>query len=146
VFRPAGKRTGGPGRRPPSKGAGGGQAGSQKRDLGRLGEEAAAAYLAEKGYVILARNFRCRLGEIDIVARQGRTVAFVEVRTRTTDAFGLPEESIDARKRARLKRLAAYYLYIHGLSEVDCRFDVVAITADPTGKVRRIELLADAFS
>lgn len=136
----------GPSGRDRPGGAGGARPGGRKRQLGRLGEEAASTYLEERGYVILARNFRCRFGEIDIVARQGKTVAFVEVRTRTGDAFGLPEESVDARKKARLKRLATYYLYLNGLCDVDCRFDVVAITADQQGGLQRIEVFVNAFS
>lgn len=118
----------------------------RRRQLGHAGEEAAAAYLRDQGYAILARNFRCRFGEVDIVARQGATLAFIEVRTRRSTAYGLPEESIGERKRARLRRLAAYYLQRNGLCEVACRFDVVAVTTDREGRVQGLKHLTDAFA
>lgn len=114
-------------------------------ELGRRGEDAAAEYLSRRGYTILARNFRCRLGELDIVARDGRTLVFVEVRTRLSDKFGLPEESVDTRKKARLQRLALYYLHKYGLGEATCRFDVVAVSANHRGEINRVDLYADAF-
>jgi putative endonuclease len=101
--------------------------------------------LEARGYSILARNYRCRWGGIDIVARQGATLVFVEVRTRTGAYLGAPQESLDPRKQSRLRRLAAYYLHRHGLGEVDCRFDVVAITAEAGGKNLKLELFVNAF-
>jgi len=118
---------------------------NRRHELGRRGEEAAVAYLQAHGYIILDRNFRCRWGEIDIVARQARTLVFVEVRTRTASPLGSAEESIGPQKKARLRRLAAYYLYRTGRGEVDCRFDVIAITADANGNIRELRLFTDAF-
>jgi putative endonuclease len=77
-----------------------------KDELGRAGEERAAAYLRRRGYTVIARNWRCSQGEIDIVAAIGRHIAVVEVKTRRTAAFGHPFEAVDARKRQRLWRLA----------------------------------------
>jgi putative endonuclease len=84
-----------------------------KDDLGRDGEGAAAAYLQAKGYEVLARNWRCADGEIDIVAREGAELVVVEVKTRTSERFGHPLEAIDARKRARLWRLAMAWCVAH---------------------------------
>ncbi|MBC7105406.1 MAG: YraN family protein [Firmicutes bacterium] len=112
---------------------------------GRRGEEEAAAYLARRGYEIVARNYRCPWGEVDIVAREGGTLVFVEVRSRTSLAFGLPEESVDRRKRARLRRAARHYLYSRGGPADGCRFDVVALLLDPAGGVREIRHLKNAW-
>lgn len=96
--------------------------------LGRRGEELAARYLARHGLVVLERNVRSRLGEVDIVAREGGTLVFVEVKARGADARDPPEAAVDARKRARLARLALGYLAARRLGEAPCRFDVVAVT------------------
>jgi putative endonuclease len=80
-------------------------------ELGRLGEELAATYLEKRGMQIVARNWRCQHGEIDIVARDGRDTVFVEVKTRRTDAFGHPFEAITQRKLGRLRRLAAAWCH-----------------------------------
>ncbi|MDE2038700.1 MAG: YraN family protein [Elusimicrobia bacterium] len=98
---------------------------SRSRELGDQAEERAAAYLAGRGYRILERNFRCRMGELDIIARSGDTVVFVEVRRRSSARFGLPQETVGPAKRRKLLRAAAFYAQQRGL---DCpqRFDVVA--------------------
>ena len=110
---------------------------------GRRGEELAADCLARVGYTILARNWRCPLGELDIVARDGETLVFVEVRTRRSARFGSPEESVGFSKRQKLSRLAAFYLHRHGLFDVPARFDVVAVHLLPSGP--EVELIRDAF-
>jgi putative endonuclease len=101
---------------------------------GRRGEELAARLLARRGLVVLERNVRCRLGEVDLVAREGRTLVFVEVKTRRADAPEPPEVAVDARKRARLGRLALGYLAARRLGEGPCRFDVVAVTLGADGE------------
>ncbi|WP_406678312.1 YraN family protein [Moorella sp. ACPs] len=116
-----------------------------RRRRGQRGEAAAAVYLERSGYRLLARNYRCPLGEIDIIAADGEAVVFVEVRTRSTATFGTPQESVDARKQMRLRRLAAYYLSRHGLSNRPCRFDVVAVWLDRQERVREIEIIKGAF-
>jgi putative endonuclease len=95
------------------------------RERGAQAEARAAAYLSGRGYQILERNFTCKAGELDIVARQGDTVVFVEVKSRSSTAFGLPQEHVTAAKRAKLLRAAGFYAKVRGL---DCplRFDVVA--------------------
>jgi len=98
-----------------------------RRDLGAFGERVAAAHLEAKGYRIRARNFRCREGEIDIVAEDGDCLVFVEVRTRRGDAFGTPAESVTAAKERRLLTVAKAYLQEHPDVPPDQRIDVVAI-------------------
>ena len=115
-----------------------------KRRLGRRGEEIAVAYLRRQGYRILARNWRCAAGELDIVAREGETLAFVEVRTRRGDRFGTPEESITPAKQAKLVELAQTYLQENGLTDQNWRIDVVAVEIDRRGRVKRLNLIRNA--
>ena len=107
----------------------------QRRKLGQLGEERAASYLEGKGYRILARNVRNWAGEVDLVARDGGTTVFVEVRTRRSRSHGTPEESITRAKARRLVRVAQAYLQERGALEGDWRVDVVALELDG-GRVR----------
>ncbi len=113
-----------------------------KRQLGRRGEEIAAAYLRRQGYAILARNWRCPAGEVDIVAREGETLAFVEVRTRRAGGrLGTPEESVTPRKQARMVEVTQTYLQEAGLDDAAWRIDVVAIEVGGRGEVTRINLI-----
>ena len=114
-----------------------------RRRTARRGEDLAARWLKLKGYLVEARNWRCALGEIDIVARDGETLVFVEVKTRGTGAAGSPEEAVNARKQRRLVRLAQAYLAHHRLTEVPCRFDVVAVNR--TGWLPRLRHIRAAF-
>ncbi|SMB95397.1 putative endonuclease [Thermanaeromonas toyohensis ToBE] len=116
-----------------------------RRQKGWQGEEVAATFLKEQGYHLRERNFRCPLGEIDIVAEEGGEIVFIEVRTRSSSAFGLPQESIDFRKQNRLRRLASFYLKQRKLHGQPCRFDVVAVLLNGQGRVARIELIRGAF-
>ena len=100
---------------------------SGRRDLGAFGERVAAAHLEAKGYRIRARNFRCREGEIDIVAEDGDCLVFVEVRTRRGDAFGTPAESVTVAKERRLLTVARAYLQEHPDVPPNQRIDVVAV-------------------
>jgi putative endonuclease len=102
---------------------------------GNDAEERAAAYLAERGLAILARNFRTRLGEIDLVARDGETLVFVEVRLRRPGPFGGALESITPAKQRRIRAAAQQYLQRLG-REPRCRFDVVALDGDETKWLR----------
>jgi putative endonuclease len=119
--------------------------GDYKRKLGERGEEIAAAYLGGQGYEVLARNWRCSAGELDIVAREGGTLAFVEVRTRRGDRFGTPEESITPTKQAKLVELAQTYLQEHDLADENWRIDVVAVEMDGRGGVKRLNLIRNAI-
>lgn len=117
----------------------------KRRQRGLLGENAAVFFLKEKGYIILERNFSCNLGEIDLIARDGGTFVFVEVKTRTSLAFGAPQESVDQRKQYRLSRLASYYVNRYNLGGQACRFDVIAVMLDREDKVISIEHIKNAF-
>ncbi|MGH9118724.1 MAG: YraN family protein [Acidimicrobiales bacterium] len=98
-----------------------------RRALGRAGEDAAAAWYEENGYEVLARNWHCRLGEIDLIARRARTVVFCEVKARTSTAFGAPIEAVTREKRDRLRRLAARWLADQRSPVGEIRFDVVTV-------------------
>lgn len=95
--------------------------------LGKTGEDAAVRHLENLRYRIIERNYRCRFGEVDIIALDKRTVVFVEVKTRSTDSYGSPEMSITMRKQRQLARVALSYLQNHNLLHRDARFDVVAV-------------------
>jgi putative endonuclease len=110
--------------------------------FGKRGEDLACEELRQRGYAILERRFRTRFGEIDIVARDGQIIAFVEVKARSNSKFGTPLESITWQKRQRLGRMAAQYLSWKGLHRAGCRFDVVAITEEAG---TRIEVIRNAF-
>lgn len=118
---------------------------SYRADLGATGEAAAAVWLQAHGYDILERNFRTRCGEIDLVARTGDAVVFLEVKSRTSARFGHPSEAIVARKQRRLLRLAEAYLRSRHLEGCVVRFDAVAVHLDAAGRVVEIEHIADAF-
>jgi putative endonuclease len=98
-----------------------------RQRFGESAENAACRELARRGYAILARRFRTRMGEIDIVARDGETIVFVEVKARVGDRFGAPEEAVTAQKQWRMTRMAEAYLFEQRLGDVPCRFDVVSI-------------------
>lgn len=95
--------------------------------LGSWGEDIAEKYLKKKGYLIVGRNFRCRLGEIDIIARDGAELVFIEVKTRQNQSYGLPCEAINAAKVRHIIRTAAYYMTVHAMEYPDVRLDVIEI-------------------
>lgn len=95
--------------------------------LGRWGEEVACRYLKRKGYQIIDQNFQCRLGEIDIIARDGLQLVFVEVKTRQNQTYGLPCEAVNKVKIRHLKRTAAYFAVLHSQEETESRIDVIEI-------------------
>ncbi len=104
-----------------------------KDGLGRYGEQLAADHLVAAGLVVLDRNWRCPRGELDLVARDGRTLVFVEVKTRTSTAYGHPAEAVGHAKSARIRRLAAAWLAESDRSWPEVRFDVVAVLRPLTG-------------
>jgi putative endonuclease len=104
--------------------------------LGRDGEQAAAAYLQEHGLRVVARNWRCRHGEIDIIAREGAVLVFCEVKTRRGTAFGGPLAAVTATKVARMRRLAALWLQESGGHRGPIRLDVVGMLSLPGGTFR----------
>ena len=114
-----------------------------RQEFGRHGEQLACDAIEQRGYVVLERRYRRRTGELDIVAKHGDYLVFVEVKARSDRSFGDPEEAVTAQKQHRMVELATDYLARNGLSEVPCRFDVVAISteSDPPA----ITILEDAF-
>ena len=98
----------------------------RKKILGRKGEDLTCLYLKKNGYKILERNYKTPYGEADIVALKDDTYCFVEVKTRTSDEYGLPSEAVDYKKQARYRKIAWYYCTKRG-EEVNCRFDVASI-------------------
>jgi putative endonuclease len=116
------------------------------QELGRIGEDHAARYLASRGYRIRERNFRLGRGsEIDIVAEHKDVLVFVEVKARTSDSFAAPREAVNSWKERQITRAAATYLSTRERRERVTRFDVVEVYLTPTGKVQKIELLEGAF-
>ena len=112
--------------------------------LGRTGEEIAAAYLQQAGYRVLARNYRQKCGEIDIIAEDNGTLVFVEVKTRNNTSFGTPFAAVTVKKQKQIGRVAQDYLARHELFDRPARFDVVSILLDGN-RPPAIELLANAF-
>jgi putative endonuclease len=117
----------------------------KRRELGALGETIAAGRLQRAGLRVVERNARVGRGEIDIVARDGDTFVFVEVRTRMSEAFGAAEESITRRKQAAMAQAAAEYLVQRKLEWADWRFDLVAITLTPDRRLVRYNHIAGAL-
>jgi putative endonuclease len=111
--------------------------------LGRTGERLAERYIKRSGYRLLARNFRAAGAEIDLIAAEKDTIVFIEVKTRRSTGAGRPEEAVDDRKQARIRRAAEIYLDRHRAHGAAIRFDVVAITGRDSD--RRVELFRDAF-
>jgi putative endonuclease len=99
-----------------------------RRQKGSLGEDLAVEFLKQHGFQIQARNVRCPLGEIDLVARDGKTLVFVEVKSRFAAGYGAPQELVSRTKQRRLTRLARWYLKQHRMENQPARFDVVAIS------------------
>ena len=116
-----------------------------RHSLGQRGEDYAAQYLINQGYAIVARNWHCRWGEIDLVTEKDGKLIFVEVRTRRGDRLGTPEESITPAKRARLIAAAQTYLDEHGQTDRDWCIDVVAIEIGSRGEVQRCTLIENAI-
>ena len=115
------------------------------KDLGDRGEAETAACLERQGYEILARQWRCRGGELDLIARDPKgTICFVEVKRRGPGAIGLPREFVDGRKRERLRKAAAAYLAAAGF-DGPARFDVAEVYEEDTGALR-VNCLEDAFA
>jgi putative endonuclease len=115
--------------------------------LGRRGERCAARALRRRGYVVIERNYRTRLGEIDIIARHGETLVFVEVKTRRSTSIVPAEANVDARKKRHIHRVAQQYLSEKKLPyDTDCRIDVVSVTMPARWWPRpNVEVFQDAF-
>lgn len=111
--------------------------------LGKIGEELAVAHLKKMKYKILERNYKCPLGEMDLVARDKNTLVFIEVKTRKTKDFGGPAAAVDLRKQRQLSKVALHYLNQKKLNNIPARFDVVAI--ELIGSTPQVEVIPNAF-
>ena len=99
-----------------------------KRQIGTEKEKLAGAYLEQNGYEIIEYNFRCKQGEIDIVAKDGEYLVFCEVKYRSTIKNGTPFEAVDYKKQRTISRCALFYISKHRLGDIPCRFDVISVT------------------
>jgi putative endonuclease len=116
-----------------------------RRALGQKGEAAARAYLERHGVRILAANYTCPAGEIDLVGQERDGILFIEVKTRTSAAFGPAQGAVHHRKQQQIVRTAEWFLAERRLRDVACRFDVVAVTVLDDGELPRIDWVRDAF-
>jgi putative endonuclease len=112
--------------------------------LGERGEMAACGFLKERGYEILERNYKCKLGEIDVIARRQDRLAFIEIKTRTSGQFGTPQEAVNLRKQEKIFQVAQWYVKEKKLVKVPVAFDVVAVLWKE-GQAPEMRLIADAF-
>lgn len=116
-----------------------------KKSLGDFGEKIAEGYLKKHGYTILEKNYRTRFGEVDIIAKEGEIICFVEVKTRTGTDFGLPQEAVNFKKQNKIIRAALAYITENKFKGT-WRIDVVAILIDKNKKTHNIELIRNATS
>src|SRR5688572_17332252 len=116
-----------------------------RHSLGKMGEDLASAELQRRGYAVIARGYRTKYGEIDIVARDGETTVFVEVKTRAGDEFGGAAAAVTAWKQRRVAQMAMDYLARHSLHDTRCRFDVVTVDV-VSGQAPRVQVYAHAFA
>lgn len=116
-----------------------------RKTTGILGEKIASRYLTEYGYHIIETNYRCREGEIDIIASKDDSLIFIEVRTKRSQLFGTPEESITAIKKQHLRAVANHYRETHKDIPSSWRIDLIAIELGKTDRIQRIELIENAI-
>ncbi len=114
-------------------------------ELGKKGEDEAVKFLQKQGYKIIQRNYKNKLGEIDIIAKDGKTLCFIEVKTRTNLNFGYPQEAITQQKQKKLNRVALSYLKQYNLLNFPARFDIASVMFTNQNKTE-IEIIKDAFS
>lgn len=115
----------------------------QKKELGKKGEEIALRFLKKRGYRIIERNYVCKMGEMDIIAKEKDTLVFVEVKARTSTTFGPPQLAVNSSKQRQLSKVALNFLKEKQIEDMKARFDVVAILLVPKGE--EVELIKDAF-
>lgn len=116
-----------------------------KQVLGSIGEKAAIEYLEGRGYTIVEKNFRCKLGEIDIIAADNDVIAFIEVKTRSSDIFGTPGEAVNFYKQRKIVQTALAFIKQKKLYDWMSRFDVVEVIADDYDNIIDINLIKNAF-
>jgi putative endonuclease len=114
-----------------------------RREIGKRGEDVAARFIRTKGYKVVERNYTCTLGEMDIIALEGKTLCFIEVKTLSGKTYGPPEIAVTARKQRQLSKVALTYLSQNNLHDTKARFDVVAVILSPDHE--EVELIKDAF-
>ncbi len=115
----------------------------ERLQLGELGEKLALKRIKRYGYKLVAKNYRCPLGEIDLIAKDGDCLVFIEIKTRKNSSTGNAKEAIDKRKRRQISKVALYYMKANGCCDVKSRFDIIAINI--LGGKEEIELIKDAF-
>jgi putative endonuclease len=115
----------------------------QRKELGKKGEEIALRFLKKRGYRIIERNYVCKMGEMDIIAKEKDTLVFVEVKARTSTTFGPPQLAVNSSKQRQLSKVALNFLKEKQIEDMKARFDVVAILLVPKGE--EVELIKDAF-
>jgi putative endonuclease len=113
--------------------------------LGAFGEDIACSYLQQQGYRILERNFSCKAGELDIIAFDGETIAFIEVKSRTSTGYGNPAEAVSYYKQNRIVKAALFFMTKHKIFDYMCRFDVIEVLTDGTKEGSAINLIKNAF-
>ncbi len=118
---------------------------NDRQAVGRRGEEAARIYLKRRGVRILERNFVCAAGEVDLIGKDGDSLVFFEVKSRTSDRFGPPHLAVHRRKQQQIVRAAQWYLSERRLKDVACRFDVVAITFFDADEPAQVDWVQNAF-
>ncbi|MGG4034471.1 YraN family protein [Paenibacillus cisolokensis] len=119
---------------------------SKRHVTGRQGEQAALEHLERHGYTIIGRNWRCRSGELDLIATEGDRIVFVEVRSRrSVNRFGTPLESVDVRKQLQVRATAQVFLRARGLEHCKIRFDVIAVIIGPGGEIAELKHIEGAF-
>lgn len=116
---------------------------TKKIITGKEGEKIAAAFLKKNGYRIIEINFRCPIGEIDIIAKEKDDLVFVEVKTRKSMELGYPEQAVGIRKQKKMSQLALWYLQKRKIADTNARFDVVAVTLIP--EKNEVKLIKNAF-
>ena len=115
-------------------------------NIAKIGESLAVKHLKARGCEILARNYRALRGEIDIIVRDGEFTVFVEVKTRRSLKFGLPQAAVTLQKQRQISKVALAYLQAQNLLDAPCRFDVIAIHLSPQLELLRLEQIENAFA
>ncbi|UCD84926.1 MAG: YraN family protein [Deltaproteobacteria bacterium] len=115
-----------------------------RKDFGKAGEELAAKYLRKRKYKIIKRNYSCPYGEIDIIALDGKSLVFIEVKTRSSTTFGPPQSAVDRKKQIQISKVATDFIKRKKITRMDMRFDVVSVQLLP-GDEFRVELIRNAF-
>lgn len=117
----------------------------KNKSLGIYGEKAAIKFLEDEGYKVLAKNYRCKIGEIDIIAADGDTLSFIEVKTRSSNQYGRPCEAVNYNKQIKIVKTALHYINRNNLTQWMSRFDIVEILIETDDRINSINLIKNAF-